>query len=292
VANLTRANVFQVASNPPAADETRRQEIANQFVERRNVFINIYGQFVDQNNNVIPGVSIKISIRHLTTPNPLVPEVGSKEIYLEKISDSEGRFEFSNEVGDGIDIESIRKDGYQLSPKTPNHFGPSSGSFQNPVLVKMWKETAKESLIGGSYVFGIDSGKIYTLNLTAGKKIEGETEGDLRVLITRPNGVGPRDKFPWSLSLEAIQGGFAEPDASDEFMNIAPEAGYEPKIEMQFDPNDPAWVGIVRKQFFIRSRNGQVYGRAKVEIDSIYNVHSAIQINYTINPNASRNLQP
>ncbi len=156
----------------------------------------------------------------------------------------------------------------------------------------MWKEDAKEPLVGGNYVFGIDSAKTYTLDLITGKKIEGQAAGDLLVSITRPPDAKPHDKFPWSFSIEAIQGGFAEPDPNDEFMYVAPESGYQPRIEMQFDPNDPAWAGIVNRSFFFRSRNGQVYGHAQVEIDSIYNVHSALQIDYTVNPNGSRNLQP
>ena len=42
------------------------------------------------------------------------------------------------------------------------------------MIIKMWKEGSKEPLVGGSHVFGIDSGKVYTLDLLTGKKIEGE----------------------------------------------------------------------------------------------------------------------
>jgi hypothetical protein len=155
----------------------------------------------------------------------------------------------------------------------------------------MWKEGVKEPLVEGSKVFGIDAdGRVYTLNLLDGKKVEGAADGDLRVSIVRPRGVKYRDKYQWSFVIEGVGGGLLETD--DEFMYLAPESGYKSKFETQLDPGDPAWAPLVKKQFFIRSRGGQVYGRIQVEVHAIYNVHSAIEINYAINPTGSRNLQP
>ena len=270
--------------NTISSDPTQKLAHA---IEEQNAPVSFYGKVVDQDGNSLAGVRIILSVRQWHSD-----PAGTTYPKRKCVTDSDGRFEWTGENGDALTVEIMTKEGYRLSPKTYFGYSPSSGNLENPIVFKMWKEGAKEPLISGSHVFGIDSGKIYTLNLLTGKKIEGEAEGDLQILITRPNEVGPRDKFPWSFSLEAIQGGFAEPDTNDEFMYIAPESGYQPKIEMQFDPKDPAWVGIVNKQFFVTSRNGQIYGCVKIEIDSIYNVHSAIQINYAVNPNGSRNLQP
>ena len=263
-----------------------------QDIAAKNMPVAFFGQFVDQNNEPISGVKVTMNVRHqeysLTTgPHANYP---TKEF----ITDLGGRFEWtdSDTTGDVLWINSIEKTGYLLSPKLHRGYAAKTGSLTHPVIFKMWKEGSKESLVGGSHVFGMDSGKTYTLNLVTGKKIEGDAEGDLRVSITRPPDAKPRDKFPWSFSIEVIGGGLVEADPFDEFMYLAPESGYEPKIAMQFDPNDSDWIGIVKKQFFIRSRNGQVYGRAEIEIDSIYNVHSALQIDYAINPNGSRNLEP
>lgn len=267
-------------------------EAVKRFVNDKNVPIEFYGKVVDQDSNVVSDVKVNIGIRHWTLmSDPTIPYPNSKQIELEQTSDTSGRFEFSGVTGDGFGVI-LTKDGYSSPPNARYGFGPKAGTFENPVIFKMWKEGEKAQLIGGSHVFGIDSGKIYTLNLMTGKKIEGEAEGDLRVTITRPAAAKPRDKFAWSFSIEAMQGGFAAPDPNDEFMYIAPKSGYQSKIKMQFDPDNAGWTGVVRKQLFITSRNGQIYGRATIEVDSIYNVHSAIQIDYAINPNGSRNLQP
>ena len=284
--------VFTPTNEPQIINDREKTNEIRQYMEALNKPIDFYGQITDQNGDPVSGVKVKCEVMHLKVIVPAAWGDEDQIIPIEKETDLGGLFEINGVIGRGLDIASIQKAGYLLSPKAPNHFAPGTGSQQRPAVIKMWKEGPKEPLVGGSHVFGMDVGKTYTLDLINGKKIEGEAEGDLRISITRPPDAKPRDKFPWSFSIEAIGGGLAEADPFDEFMYLAPESGYEPKNEKQFDPNDPAWIGIVKKQIFIRSRNGHVYCRAEIEIDSIYNVHSAIQIKYAANPNASRNLQP
>jgi hypothetical protein len=295
VPNTSLVSTSSTNSPPFVTNQPNVTEALERFVESRNKPIDFYGQFIDQNSNPIAGVDVTINVEQVTMPvGSFQGYVDSKYIPVAKTTDADGRFEIHNETGENFGFGIAPKDGYQLSPSAPRGPGRSASSYENPIIFRMWKEANKnkESLIGGSHVFGIDSGKIYTLNLITGKKFEGTAEGDLLVSITRPADAKPRTNFPWSFSIEAVQGGFVEADPSDEFMYIAPDSGYQPKIEMQFDPNDPAWTGIIKKRFFIRSRDGQIYGRAQIEIDSIYNVHSAVQIDYTVNPNGSQNLQP
>jgi hypothetical protein len=90
--------------------------------------------------------------------------------------------------------------------------------------------------------------------------------------------------------LEGANGGLLE--TNEEFPYFAPETGYKPRFEMQLDAANPEWTPLVKKQFFIRSRGGQLYGRILIEVHAIYNVHSAVEVNYTLNPAGSRDLQP
>ena len=290
--NTPAQTTLQSNQNPAVANSARIAEGTEEFVEKRNKLIDFYCRFIDQDGNPVSGVKVTFGVERLVALDPAQMEIVAKYSNPERTTDADGRIEIHGEIGNGIGIGMVTKDGFLLSPKAPRGFGGSSGSYENPLVFKMWKEGAKEPLIGGNHVFGIDSGKTYTLNLVAGKKIEGISEGDLLVSITRPSGVKPRDKFQWSFTLEAKRGGFTDPDPDDEFMYVAPRSGYLPKIEMQFDPSNPDWTPVINKTFFFFSREGQVYGRAKIEIDSIYNVHSAIQIDYTLNPNGSRYLQP
>ncbi len=281
------------ASSKRESDEEKAQRLVREFNESHYQPIEFYGQVIDQDSNPVPSVKINVSILQQQTSLPTTSgdfPLTNNLVRLEKETGIDGRFEITGEKGQGVDIESISKKGYEISSKSPNHFEPGISSFEKPAVFKMWKEGAKEPLVSGSHVFGIDSGKAYTLDLINGKIIEGETDGDLRVSITRPSEAKRRDKYQWSFSIDGVQGGLIESD--DEFMYLAPESGYEPKFAMQFDPTNSTWKGEVAKQFYIRTRDGQAYGRIQMVVHSIYNVHSAIEINYAINPNGSRNLQP
>jgi hypothetical protein len=278
------------STRPESGVESNRQEGIRQYMESQNSPIALYGLVVDQDGNPVPGVKVRVGVRHWNVVTPAPWGAQGQTIPLEKVTAADGRFEMRDVTGDGVHIESISKSGYQLSPKARNHFGPSSGSIENPVIIRMWKEQAAEPLVSGNRIFGIDSSKVYTLDLITGKKTEGLAVGDLRVSITRPDGVSRRDKYPWSFSIEGIEGGVVE--SNDEFMYLAPESGYEPKYEMQLDPKESSWAPLVKKQFFLCSRGGGVYGRIQIEVRSIYNVHSALEIDYAVNPAGSRNLQP
>lgn len=274
-----------------AEDERTREEEYWRGLEESNVPIDFHGRVIDQDRNALSGVVLKVVVRHWAVAIPGAPPPDLGQYSFERVTGPDGRFEINGVTGDAFDLGSIKKDGYEASPRTLRSYGPSSGSFDNPVIFKMWREGAKEHLIAGSHVFGIDSGKAYTLNLITGKKIVGQAEGDLLVSITRPSEAKPRENFPWSFSIKAIGGGLVQADPDDDFMYYAPQSGYQPTIEWHFGSGDAAWAGTAKGRFFIRSRDGQVYGRAQVEIYPIYNVHSAIEIDYAVNPNGSRNLE-
>ncbi len=288
-----QSNVINAPPAPPQTNSTsmtwdERKQAAVQSVLQQNKAVDFWGKVVDQDGQAISGVQIVLQVRHWHYNPPA--DLDSDFPKYEMTTDADGKFKLSGVTGDVLELESMQKNNYRLSPRTPHSLGTSGGSLEQPVIFKMWKEGAKQLLVTGSHVFGIDLGKIYTLDLIQGEKFVGETVGDLRVSITRASDAKPREKYQWSFSIEAIGGGLLESD--DEFMYLAPESGYEPKIEMQLDPDNSDWKGEITKQFFIRARNGQVYGRVQVTIYSIYNVHSAIEVNYAINPNGSRNLQP
>ena len=260
-----------------------------QDISSKNVPVNFYGMVVDQNNQPIPSVRIVMNVRH--SEYSTSQGISSTYPKTDTQTDFSGRFSWTGETGDEISVESVTKNGYLLSPKAPHYFAASSSTYADPAIFKMWKETAKEPLIGGSHVFGIvPDGRIYTLDLISGKKLEGAADGDLQVSVVRPSGVEQTSKYQWSFMIAGIGGGLLETD--DEFMYLAPESGYEPKIELQFNPNDSTWTQFVKKQFFIQTRNGKVYGRIQLQVDALYNNDSAVEINYVVNPNGSRNLQP
>jgi hypothetical protein len=281
------------------ATHSKLEEFVQTYNRSHNIPVEFYGRFIDQNSNPIVGVKINVTVRQQYAVSAIERSSISKEIPLGTTSEQDGWFAIRGVKGDSLHIDSIQKDGYLLSPKIEKTYEyvssiePFHSDPQHPVIIKMWKELpVKEQLITGSHVFGIDSGKAYTLDLIQGRKFAGESAGDLRVRITRPVSAKPGDKYPWSVSIEAINGGLIEAPPDDEFMYLAPASGYEPKFEVELNPNDADWKKDINRWFFVCSRNTQVHGRIQVTVYAIYNVHSAVEVNYAINPNGSRNLEP
>lgn len=129
------------------------------------------------------------------------------------------------------------------------------------------------------------------MDLLANKKSEEENpKGDLRVKLTRPSTVNPRQKYDWLLELDALNGGFVE--AADEFGYVAPETGYQPKVNIHLSATDPEWIDNLTKDLFIRSRGGTVYGFLHLRIRPDYDCKSAIFFETRLNLSGSRNLQP
>ena len=99
--------------------------------------------------------------------------------------------------------------------------------------------------------------------------------------------------------MTAQGGGFIEV-TNKGYLNIAPENGYLPqyRFSMSAADEDKNWkqyayskaVGT-KKTFCFKSRSGQFYGRIKLDIMPFFNESSAIELEYYLNPNASRNLE-
>jgi hypothetical protein len=100
----------------------------------------------------------------------------------------------------------------------------------------------------------------------------------------------PDAKFNWSVTISVPDGGILE--TNEEFMFEAPTDGYQPSIVIQATTNDLHWSAVAKTQFYFKSRNGNVYGRAKAKIYSQYQKAAAIDLDYYVNPSGSRNLEP
>ena len=258
--------------------------------EAKNVPINFYGLVVDQDGKPISGVQIKMNGEHVFY---LISQgIASTNIGMETVTDSGGRFQWMGDSADLLAVETISKVGYLLSPQAPHSFAPSSGSLESPVIFKMWKMGEKAQLVGGSKFWGIiPDGRIYTIDLLQSTKVEStNAAGDLRISVSRPEGVSRQDHYDWSFQIVPIEGGIME--TADDFMYETPENGYMPEYNFHFNKLDAPWAYRVKKSFFIKTRGGQNYGRITLEVFAHYQNQGVIDISWSVNPFGSRNLQP
>jgi hypothetical protein len=264
--------------------------------DAKNVSVDFWGKVVDEDGQPLSGVWIIMRVRKWFYDSNGGP--GTISSKREATTDARGNFEWTGASGDSLELESVTKEGYRLSPKTQLGFvyGHDADSFQpaaaNPIVIRMWKLTPSDNLVLFRTLFGfVPDGRDYTMDLLANKKSEGEKiEGDLLVRLTRPAKVEPREKYDWLVELNGINGGLVE--AADEFGYLAPESGYQPKVSIHMKASDADWTDNLTKDFFIRSRGGAVYGLLHLRIRPEYDGRGAIFFETRLNPSGSRNLQP
>lgn len=273
----------------PRKVETPEQARAR--IESVNVPIDFYGQVIDEDSNALAGVSIEMSIRHWTMPDLSVPVAGSTEIYITTNSDANGRFEIHGKLGDGVYIESIKKSGYDLEPGQSN-FGTTSGSYDNPVIFKMWSTNIHERLIAGDKAFDIvPDGRPYFINLTTGTISESES-GDLRVWIQYTNRIVRGQLYDWSTEIDVIGGGLlGEPLGSA--MYEAPTAGYLSSFESRQQIKGGQRGQTGQHQFYLQLESGQEYGQMTIDLLAPFNDETPglVSLSYAINPSGSRILR-
>lgn len=290
LSNSLSAAMSRVNPEPFATNNTKALNMHAQFVRERNVPIQFYGQFIDQDSNAISGVDIKVMIVHLTMPNPLVPVLGSKDIELERTSDANGRFEINGETGEGFDVTSVVRDGYDLEPGQRS-YGPVSGTFDSPVIFKMWSTNIHEQLIGGNKSFHIvPDGRPYFINLTD-DTINESGSGDLKIWIQYTNSVQDSRLYDWSAGIVVIGGGLLEEGLGTP-MYEAPISGYVPEFHFEDQIKGYQRGGTGERQFYLILDNGKEYGQMTIGLYAPYNqIPGLIRLSYAINPSSSRILR-
>lgn len=276
------------------ADEKPAKEMEADYIKLNDRQIEFYGKAVDQHGNPVPDAEVIGGVLTARGFNASVGEYRTR-------TDTEGKFQFKGLVGASLGI-AIRKAGYEqdLRGGAGNDFKFSLmyGSKNvhrpapdRPVIFNMWKLAGPEPMVEVRKFWGIESdGRIYTLDLVAGKKQESaDAVGDFRLRLFRPKGVSLGDKYDWSFTLEGIGGGLIE--IADRFPYLAPESGYQAKCELNFQSAATNWVGEASKQFYFSSRNGKVYGRLQVRINPNYQQGPVVDVRGYVNPSGSRNLE-
>jgi len=178
--------------------------------------IEFFGRVIDQDSNFLPSVKISASVyyEHLFAPTTADTYSTTNNLtHIQAQSDLDGRFEISGDKGRNLTIESVSREGYEVEPDyCPHTFGASSGTFDNPVIFKMWSTNIHEQLITGEEKFQImPDGKPYFVNILKGEisQIEG---GDLKIWVRRPEPITNR-QYDWSCEMDVLGGGLEPSDS-------------------------------------------------------------------------------
>jgi hypothetical protein len=248
-----------------------------------------YGRLEDQFGNPVSGAQIAASVR-------IYNGVQARVDNFSVTSDANGFFQINHGNGESLGL-APQKDGYVLA-STGTFFKYSHLENQpyvpdqnNPTVIKMWKLQGAEPLFGINqrYKFRYTSEPI-NFDLLSGKIVP--TGGDIRITVKRPAGdVSERTMQDWSVQMEVIGGGLIDSGGQEGVTYAAPESGYEPSETFTMSTSTHSWSGVFNRGFFIRSRNGQVYGKVTFGIGINQNPDDNVYVEFhgIANTNSSRN---
>jgi hypothetical protein len=283
----------QTNAELPAVNKAKALDLTKQFIEKRNAPIEFYGRVIDQDSNALSGVHIQSSIEQLIVADPVQFEmgIGSKKIPIERTTRADGRFEIYGVSGDGFGVL-LFKDGYEAESEKNGFGGGTSGSFENPIIFKMWNTNIHEQLITGGKSFNIvPDGRPYFINLTD-DTISESSGGDLKVWIQYTNQVVRGQLYDWSCEIGAVNGGLLEQPLGTA-MYQAPADGYIPLFQLQQQIKGGQRGHIGERQFYLKLKNGLEYGQMSIELHAPFNDETPglIRLSYAINPSGSRILR-
>lgn len=251
--------------------------------------INFYGRVVDENGTPVIGASVHFEWTDLSP-------TGNAE--ADAMSDNNGAFSLTGQHGKRLIVD-VGKNGYYSSGNARGgafeYANPFDGLFKpdinNPVVFHLRKKGVGVDLIvsqnGMSTFMRIvppTNGSAIFLDFfnqkvgNAGQlKIEGWKE--------------PKDfktaQNNWGLRLTVPDGGLIE--NTDEFSFEAPVADYQSMMEWHFTNGSADWQGGINKKYYIKFGNPPRYGKITFDTGAFY---PAVHLEYAINPDGSRNLEP
>jgi hypothetical protein len=251
--------------------------------------IEFYGKVIDQNSNPVVGANIQFG--WMETP----AKDGERKASTK--SDLDGLFSLQGEHGPSLNV-SVNKDGYYTSRKdrtgysygdlSPGKFSPS---VFDPVIFHLHKKGQGVDLATSEYGIRTDfpilvprDGNPVNVDLLE-RKID--ASGDLQISQIKPEIAHLPQATNWSFHMNLSDGGLIE--ENDDFPFTAPDTGYQPTVDLDFEKDSTNWATQFSKDYYIVFGQPQKYGLLHVDANI---AQQTIFLKYAINPTGSRNLEP
>jgi hypothetical protein len=248
-----------------------------------------YGRLEDQFGNPVAGAEITGHTIIYSGSRP-----GSET--LSTTSDAVGSFLLKAGNGESLGLVP-RKEGYVLATTStyfkysymyPDHFVPNPN---NPTVIKMWKLEGAQPLITIRKKYKLPyTDAAINFDLVSGNIVA--SGGDIQIKIIRPIGIiSEHNPQNWGFKIEAVEGGLIETTSQEASVTYAaPESGYLSSDALAASSNHHG-VGLIQQEFFIQSRNRQVYTKLGISFRINDTPSSLMSITFdgAANANGSRN---
>lgn len=274
--------------NPSPSTDSKIAAIRAIWAEQNSQPQDFFGKVIDQLGLPVQGVTATATLMLIRGPDTPT----ENRTYI-ATSDANGCFEFTGLKGANLGVV-VKKSGYEMGRgpgvyRVPNKEDKTSPSER--AVLTLWKLKGAEPMIHKQIEAGLAcDGSPSAIDLLTGRKVA--NGGDLTfTMIRTPLNIDPALPFRWSLTLTAVGGGLTE--INDAYPNEAPANGYQPSITVTKHAGPPNFTGNMFDQsYYIKSRDGQVYGRMNVHVTSDYQPPPArLEIEVFANPAGSRNLE-
>jgi hypothetical protein len=310
-------------NRPPSRDRETKLELADiddkawsvirelhKELKRQNKPVEFSVRTLDQDEQPVAGAALTATLVRandkLTLEEFAISRAGEERILEPLIltSDAGGWIRFKGQTGKRVDFVYLRKEGYTVDfPQgvAELNFNPGlrynsrrelvrdPSDFQRTVTFHLWKKGKTERLIRAECVVRVEpyGTNWYAVNLLSGKTDDFQ-QADLIFwfqTIKDANG-NPARQFHYRV----LNGGLML-DA-DCYPYRAPERGYETDWRWYYEPfgrdADQDHQALLKKRFYVKARNGQIYGA----ITWHWAAETAVSITGYLNPNGSPNLEP
>lgn len=300
------ANETRAKSAEPPPTQKPSPELRRTFETLNHNEIEFYGRALDQFGEPVPAADVE---------GVVIVNTGTRggEAQRRTTTDAQGYFQLGGFKGQDLGI-ALRKIGYEYSRQNSSF---SYSYFEadhkrhipdpkNPVIFVLWKKQGSEPLVNYSKTFWEipASGTPVKIDLATGQL--GGPKADLIVTLERTPlrmRFGERG-YPWKVTIDVVGGGLVRAGQRD-YYNLAPETGYEPRLEhvqaaqsvryAQEGQIKWSWQDSVSEEIFVKSLDGTRYARVQLRIhangrddnDTIGSVGMTVWLN----PNGSRNLE-
>lgn len=263
----------------------KEQAIQEIYLNRNKLPQDFYGKVIDQFGQPITSVEITGELVFNTETYGGV----RTETYTTQ-SDNEGLFQFTGLHGASFNVR-LKKDGYKYGDRSEGFKGPAGNmmSLADRAILTMWKIRGAETLLQSTLNADLSpDGSPEIFDTTTGKQTP---DGNLKITFLRvPSKIKPGLVHPydWRFKIELYNGGLIQ--ENDPYPYSAPDSGYQPSFEFEMSSNNVPWQNQYEQNFYVKDSNGK-YGMMKFVIYSASTPPQA-QMNFTINPSGSQNLEP
>ncbi len=281
--------------NPSARPQPTSVE---DFVERERaepgymfrIALNFYGKVVDEADQPLPGANVQFTWNTLNASSNVVSRQQNAQ------SDQNGLFSLEGQQGNGVCV-AVEKPGYRSLDGNPNCFDYAQTSASNfhvpvagqPVVFHLQKRKQGVALVtsknGTRSSFRLQvptDGSVMRFDPLQQKP----DTGALQFSQVKPAASAWKQATAWSFQVEIPDGGLAE--CHDKVPVEAPDAGYQPGVDLEFKKGTDNWTDAIAKDYYFRFGNPPLFGYLRIEtmIDS-----DTVRLTYAINPEGTRVLE-